>query len=82
MEINRIDINPGTPGEITFELGSANGVRIKGLLGNENPAVSDINIYVSDETRNPVIEIEVQGETYCIYENVPYVVFYKTSFHQ
>ena len=81
-EIREIEIQPATQGATCYMVGDNNGIRIGGLDYQTAPVVSSIEIRVDETTNNPIIEIKVAGETYCIYENVPYAVYYKTSFHQ
>jgi len=82
MEIREIEICPSTQGSTWYVVGKAINVTIEGLRVSDVPVVSGIKFHVSSETYNPIITIEVANETYCIYENVPYCVYYKTSFHQ
>lgn len=81
-KIIEIEIQPATQCVTLYMVGHNNNVRIKGFNRQTAPTVSDIEIHADERTGNPVIEIKVDGETYCIYENVPYVVYYETSFHQ
>ena len=81
-KIIEIEIQPATQGATLYMVGHNNNVRIKGFNWQTAPTVSDIEIHADECTGNPIIEIKVGGETYCIYENVPYVVYYETSFHQ
>lgn len=81
-QIIEVEINPGTAGAICYMVGDSIGINIAGYLYPDKPKVSAIEIRVFEETRNTIIEILVGEETYCIYENVPYVVYYKTSFHK
>lgn len=81
-KIIEIEIQPATQGTKCYLVGDRNEIRINGLNWQETPVVSDIEIHADEHTGNPIIEIKVGGETYCIYENVPYVAYYETSFHR
>ena len=81
MEIISIDINPSTQGEITYRLGKYLNVFINGTE-KDSPVVSAIDVYASPESKTTIVDIYVDGELYCRYNNVPYCAFYKTKHHK
>lgn len=80
--ITQLIINPATEGATLYRVGTSNNIEIDGVDILESPKVSDIKVTVSPDTSNVIIQIYVEKELYCVYEDVSYVVYYKTSFHK
>lgn len=77
LEIIEIEINPASQGAMWYIVGKNLNVNVSEKVNGQVPVVTSIDVGVSKETRNSLITINVAGEPYCMYENVPYAVFYK-----